>query len=176
MGAHLPAAELYVKTSVTGRIEELPVRGAKIVFDSRRLSRGDLARLYASAHCFLFPSFGEGFGLTMAEALATGLPAIFTPWSAMADLADEQSGYPLRYRLVSHDLADDGTEPVTFAQADTQDLLRRMIEVMSDYPAAIRKGRLAARRIRKSFTWDRTGKALASIIKSACARQGTSLR
>ncbi|MHC5056720.1 MAG: glycosyltransferase family 4 protein [Planctomycetota bacterium] len=172
MGARVPAVELHVKTSVTGRLEEVPVRGARVVFDSRRLARPDLARLYQSAHCFLFPSFGEGFGLTMAEALATGLPAIFTPWSATADLADESSGYPLRYRLVTHDLAGDGSAPVTFAQADAADLVRRMLEVMSDYPRALRKGRLAARRIRKNFTWDRTGKALSSIIRSACARRG----
>lgn len=172
MGAAVPAAELYVKTSVTDRMEEIPVPGARVVFDSRRLARPELARLYQDSHCFLFPSFGEGFGLTMAEALATGLPAIFTPWSATADLADEQSGYPLRYRLVTHDLAGDGTAPVTFAQADAADLLMRMLEVMADYPRALRKGRLAARRVRKSFAWDRTGKALGSIIRSACARRG----
>ncbi len=172
MGAGAPVAELYVKTSVTGRLEDVPVRGARVVFDSRRLSRRDLARLYGSAHCFLFPSFGEGFGLTMAEALATGLPAVFTPWSATADLADESSGYPLRYRLIRHDLAGDGTAPVTFAHADPADLLRRMLEVAADYPAALRKGRLAARRVRRDLTWDRTGTALISIIKSVCARRG----
>ncbi len=172
MGGRVPPAELYVKTSVTGRLEELPVEGAPVVFDSRCLPRPDIARLYASAHCFLFPSFGEGFGLTMAEALATGLPAVFTPWSATADLADEHSGFPLRYRLVKHDLAGDGSTPVTFARADSRDLLRRMLEVMADYPAALRKGRLAARRVRRRFTWDRTGTTLASIIRSACARRG----
>jgi len=170
VGAPVPLAELYVKTSVTGRLEEVPVRGARIVFDSRRLPRRELARLYQDSHCFLFPSFGEGFGLTMAEALATGLPTIFTPWSATADLADEQSGYPLSYRLVEHDLAGDGSASVTFARADTKDLLRRMIEVMADYPGALRKGRLAARRVRERFTWDRTGRILASIIDRAQAR------
>ena len=113
-----------------------------------------------------------GFGLTMAEALATGLPAVFTPWSATADLADEHSGFPLRYRLVKHDLAGDGSAPVTFARADSRDLLRRMLEVMTDYPGALRKGRLAARRVRRRFTWDRTGATLASMVRSACARRG----
>ncbi|MHC4201999.1 MAG: glycosyltransferase family 4 protein, partial [Planctomycetota bacterium] len=104
-GARLPPVELYVKTSVTGRRAEIPVRGAPVIFDSRRLSRSELAELYQSAHAFLFPSFGEGFGLTMAEAMASGLPVLFTPWSAMRDLADETCGYPLRYELVRHDLA-----------------------------------------------------------------------
>jgi len=140
MGAPVPPAELYVKTSVTGRLERLHVPGAPVVFDSRRLPREELARLYASAHAFLFPSFGEGFGLTMAEAMATGLPVIYTPWSAMKDLADEECGYPLKYELLRHDLAGGVGEalPVTFAHASAEDLLRRMVEVVTGYSLAAR--------------------------------------
>ena len=210
-GVRLPPAELYVKTSVTGRRMVIPVRGAPVLFDSRRLSRADLAELYRSAHAFLFPSFGEGFGLTMAEAMAAGLPVLFTPWSAMRDLADESCGYPLRYELIRHDLARSDGKPqrtqrtqrtagtgndsrrregsvpsqlpsvssvisvaefsvVTFARASPEDLLRRMIEVMTDYDRALRKGRLARSRIRRDFTWERTGRTLAKIVRAECER------
>ena len=161
-----------------------------------------------------FPSFGEGFGLTMAEAMATGCPVIYTPWSAMTDLADESCGYPVRYTLMRHDLAaracnkdtqdaQDGrgrlaassgplevptfraarrphpgytvypveSSFVTFAQADAKDLLKRMLEVMTHYRRAARKGRLAARRIRERFTWKNTGRTLAKIIEKECARR-----
>lgn len=171
-GAPVPRAELYIKTSVTSRLARLEVPGAPVVFDSRRLPRDELARLYHSAHAFLFPSFGEGFGLTMAEAMATGLPVIYTPWSAMTDLAGETCGYPLRYTLMKHDLAKEGGREVTFAHADAADLLRRMIEVMTHYRTAARKGRLAARRIRREFTWERTGRTLAGIIETECERRG----
>jgi len=59
-----------------------------------------LVSLYHSAHCFVFPSLGEGFGLTMAEAMATGLPVIYTPWSSLTDLADETCAYPVRYKMI----------------------------------------------------------------------------
>ena len=36
----------------------------------------DLAGLYATATLFVFPSFYEGFGIPLAEAMATGLPII----------------------------------------------------------------------------------------------------
>ena len=213
-GVRLPRVELYVKTSVTGRRAEIPVRGAPVTFDSRRLSRAELAELYRSAHAFLFPSFGEGFGLTMAEAMASGLPVLFTPWSAMRDLADESCGYPLRYELIRHDLrrqpqrrkqpqmdADErrlnvsardargsirvhprssavpvSPWAVTFARASPEDLLRRMIEVMTDYGRALRKGRLARSRIRREFTWERTGRTLAKIVRAECERHGRSNR
>ncbi len=60
---------------------------------------------------------------------------------------------------------------LTFAQASAEDLLRRMIEVVTDYKRALRKGRLAARRIRKNFTWDRTGRTLAEIVRTECERR-----
>jgi glycosyltransferase involved in cell wall biosynthesis len=175
-GRPVPAAELYVKTSVTSRLKRLNVPGAPVTFDSRKLPRTELAALYASAHCFLFPSFGEGFGLTMAEAMATGCPVIYTPWSAMTDLADEECGYPLRYELFTHDLAGrdsspEESRPVTFARADAKNLLRRMLEIMTGYRKAARRGRLAARRIRERFTWERTGRTLARIVEKECRRR-----
>lgn len=46
------------------------------------LPKWELPRLYASAHCFLWPSRGEGFGLPALEALASGLPIIASNHSA----------------------------------------------------------------------------------------------
>lgn len=40
------------------------------------VSEKDLAALLARSHCFVYPSRGEGFGLTPLEAMATGIPAI----------------------------------------------------------------------------------------------------
>lgn len=165
MGVRLPKAELYLKTTVTDRFERIDLPGARIIFDSRRLPRGELARLYGSAHAFLFPSFGEGFGLTLAEAMATGLPALFTDWSAMRDFADRSTGFPLKYELARCELDPDRGVSATFARVSPSELLKRMIEVMRDYRRATLKGRRAARRIREEFTWDRTGSRLASIIR-----------
>ena len=43
-----------------------------LTVDFRDLPRSELIDLYHSAHAFIFPSVGEGFGLTLAEAMATG--------------------------------------------------------------------------------------------------------
>jgi len=170
-----PRFELYIKTTVTGQRERID----NVVFDSRNYTQRELADLYGSAHAFLFPSFGEGFGLTMAEAMATGLPVIYTPWSAMNDLADASCGYPLRYRMIPARVTNsgglltsassktagraEGAVRTRLAHADAVSLVERMAEVVRDYPRAAAKGERAAARIRRRFTWMRTGRRLARI-------------
>jgi glycosyltransferase involved in cell wall biosynthesis len=43
------------------------------------LPRGELAKLYASADLFVFPSHADTFGLVMVEAMATGTPVAAYP-------------------------------------------------------------------------------------------------
>jgi len=59
-----------------------------------------LTDLYHMAHAFLLPSMGEGFGLTLAEAMSTGLPCIFTPWSGPVDFCSHKEGYPVKWHFV----------------------------------------------------------------------------
>lgn len=47
---------------------------------------------YRQADIFIFPSFFEGFGLVLLEAMACGLPAIATDTTAGADWLTESSG------------------------------------------------------------------------------------
>lgn len=49
----------------------------------------DLVQLYHDNHAFVYPSYGEGFGLTPLEAMATGMPTITVPkWAPYADFLD----------------------------------------------------------------------------------------
>jgi glycosyltransferase involved in cell wall biosynthesis len=165
-----PHAELYLKSNSTadggfGRV-------GNVTYDTRRLPIDDLIALYHSAHAFMFPSMCEGFGLTMAEAMATGLPTIYTPWSAMLDLApvDQNLGYPLQFEKLERDwteaFAGNSMHDVrvTVANADVTDLANRMAEVMRFYPTACEKAYRASQRIRECFTWERAGRTLRKIV------------
>ncbi|HVO44671.1 MAG TPA: glycosyltransferase family 1 protein [Aggregatilineales bacterium] len=49
----------------------------------------DLARAYASADVFVFPSLTETFGLVVLEAMASGLPAVVRSYGGVTDLITE---------------------------------------------------------------------------------------
>ena len=51
------------------------------------VSEDDLRALYTSAEMFVFPSFYEGFGLPVAEALASGCPVIASTAPSLKEVA-----------------------------------------------------------------------------------------
>lgn len=57
------------------------------------LARDILARLYASADVFVFPSMADTFGLVLLEAMATGTPvASFPADGPLEIIANSQAG------------------------------------------------------------------------------------
>jgi glycosyltransferase involved in cell wall biosynthesis len=49
----------------------------------------DLPLLYSAADCFLFPSFGEGFGFPVLEAMACGAPVLTSDRTSLPELVGE---------------------------------------------------------------------------------------
>ncbi|HEY8495839.1 MAG TPA: glycosyltransferase [Limnochordales bacterium] len=72
----------------------LPWAGtARIVVDERPLSAAEMAGLYTACHAFVLPTRGEGWGLPLLEAMASGLPVIATRWSAPTEFLHDGNAY-----------------------------------------------------------------------------------
>ena len=67
------------------------------------MAADEVAGLVRAADCYVSPHRAEGFGLTVAEAMALGVPVIATDYSGTVDFVSEDVGFPLRYRLVELD-------------------------------------------------------------------------
>jgi len=127
-----------------------------------------LVEIYHWAHCFLLPSRGEGFGLTLAEAASTGLPCIYTPWGGPRDFMTSEWGYPVKWKFAPvKTVRLDGqvSHESWAASADIKHIVRRMEQVYFGYEAALEKGKKAAAHMRKHFTWDISARRMMEIIE-----------
>lgn len=92
--AAVPAARLVLPGRPTPYEDQLRARADELgVLDAVAfppfVSGEDLEGLYAAAACFAFPSFVEGFGLPILEAMRRGLPVACAQASAPAEVAGE---------------------------------------------------------------------------------------
>lgn len=155
--------ELYVKTTCAdGSLQ----RAGNVIADGRCLTDQQLAALYASAHCFVFPSYGEGFGLTLAEAMASGLPAIFTAYGGVCDFAGRDNAYPLKKRMIAVEYFGRNL----MAAADPAALAAEMRRVERNYPSALAKGRRAAAELARNLTWRKAALNLVAIVSARVAQ------
>lgn len=97
------------------------------------VSPEELRNCYRAAEILVFPSYFEGFGLVILEAMACGLPVITTDATAGPDLLDENTG-----RVLPAGNLDALVESLRWAHGQ-RDEVRRM--------------RIAAREKAESMTW-----------------------
>jgi glycosyltransferase involved in cell wall biosynthesis len=159
-GVDVPAGLRYELGGDDGEFHVAETSGGvlpRITVDNRRVPFEELQELYASAHCFVFPSTGEGWGLPITEAMATGAPCIWTHWGGPEEYADETTGYPLTsrggYKLKQSPWLTEGS---MHAFVEPGGLINKMYRVYSNYDEALARGRRASERIHSGFTWDRT--------------------
>jgi glycosyltransferase involved in cell wall biosynthesis len=167
---------LIMKETEEGVAQELKQVTCNAYVDTRVLpleatdDLPSLVSLYHYAHCFLFPTMGEGFGLTLAEAMSTGLPCIYTPWSGTEDIGEDLLAYPIKYGWKKIELMDPSgapVDPVLAADPDIDSIVEQMHHVFTRYDEALERGKIAAIKMREHFTWERAADRFISII-SAC--------
>jgi glycosyltransferase involved in cell wall biosynthesis len=70
-----------------------------VLYESQ-LSQEGQAALFAAADIYASPHRSEGFGLTVAEAMAMGKPVVASDYGGVCDFLDASCGYPAPARTV----------------------------------------------------------------------------
>lgn len=122
------------------------------------LSPEDELGLYRSAHCYLQPSRGEGFGLQPLQAIATGRPTILTNAHGHASFAHlgigisaEKAATPAGSFMYGE--AGDWWEP------NFEELCEAMWAVYTEYDRFSDLARYQSLAATSEFTWERTAEA-----------------
>jgi glycosyltransferase involved in cell wall biosynthesis len=116
----------------------------------------NIADIYASPHC------SEGFGMTIAEAMALGKIAVATDYGGSRDFLDDKCGYPVPYAL--HTLTEDHghyTRGTVWADVNTTALagiLRKAADKVVSGDMSI--GQAAQNRIQLNYSSQAIGEAM----------------
>ena len=106
----------------------------------------ELARAYASADVFLFPSHTETFGNVTLEAMASGLPCI------VADAIGSKS------------LVDDGVNGFWAEQENTEDFTKQLAKVVEDSDLRAKMGKIS-REMSLEYQWESINAGLVNNYK-----------
>ncbi len=139
----------------------------------RSLSAEDLDGLMAACDCYVSLHRAEGFGLTMAEAMAIGKPVIATGYSGNVDFMNAENSY-----LVEYDIGRVGAENEIYppdgewAQPSVEHAAELMRWVVAGPEEAARIGARAAQDVASTLSPQATGAAMRSRLEELTAVQG----
>ncbi len=142
-------------------------RGGRIALVAESLGEAEMAALYRSADAYVQASYGEGFGLAIAEALSCGVPVIATAWGAATGYLDASNAL-----LVACDSIDASAFAydwpkdagiVRMARPRVGELAQAMRRVYedADLRARLTAGGIATAR---AMTWDRFARAVLDAL------------
>jgi len=120
--------------------------GSQVVVMDEEVSMGDLTSIYRGADAFVLPSHGEGWGLTLMEAMAMALPTIGTRWSGNRAFMDDETSI-----LVDVASMEVGFEQLKWAVPDRQMLQAAMRGLVLQPNAGKELGERARTRILEHF-------------------------
>ena len=118
-----------------------------------------MAVLYRSSNCFVLPTRGEGFGIPFLEAMATGLPTIFTDYGGMKDFARKENAFPIEVDKIDvYPPADNLYRYYKghhFAYPNLESLKKQMRFVYQNYDEAKKTATRGRMNVLTSWTWQK---------------------
>ena len=111
------------------------------------LSADELRVLYAHAQLFAFPSFYEGFGMPVLEAMASGTPVITSSTTSLPEVA--------------------GDAAVLIDPQSYEQLADALVRVLQD-PSLRESLRAKGLERVKQFTWERAARQTLSVYREVC--------
>jgi glycosyltransferase involved in cell wall biosynthesis len=135
---------------------------AEIEYLPQSISDDEIAALYRACDVFVLPYRGEGFGMPIAEAMATGLPVVTTRYGACLDFCDETTAYlvPATRRAVEANGWRQHHGGHWVAEPSGEALSATLLHVVTNLDEARIKGARGRERIVRDFGWSRSAELI----------------
>lgn len=167
-----PNVKLVLKT--TNKKSPLPIPPSaypNIETITGETTQEELAELCNSCDAFVFPSRGEGFGITPLEAMATGLPTIVPNAHGISEYFNPEFMYECKVEGLVPATYDryKGLDVGKMVSVDVDDLAEQMLYIYNHRGEAKIKGKAASEYV-KQYSYKRTAKELKAIIDTVVAQ------
>lgn len=146
---------------------------AKSDANTETMSTAEIARLYKSSHCFVFPSKAEGWGLPLLEAIACGSPYIATHYSGQTEYLKHFTQAYSRVDFSMEEINSDDffvfhkfskTQRPRWAKPDINSLASCMKNVYLNHEKLTQGTVANAQLARKLFSWRASTEALLDTL------------
>jgi glycosyltransferase involved in cell wall biosynthesis len=169
-----PSVQLLIKASSAEQFPEQAAALKAISAGDRRirwleqlLHQNDLDALYQHADALVSLHRAEGFGLTLAEAMALGIPTIATGYSGNLEFMPPGSALLIPWqRQILKRSAGDYQAGAFWAEPDLQAAAAAMRQLAEDPSAAAALGRRGQQRVRERLSQER----LSGIVRQRLGR------
>lgn len=162
-----------VKMIFKTTLDHIPLSMPKSEYPNIEIIRGkveenELLDILYRSDCFVYPSRGEGFGMTPLEAMATGLPAIVPNAHGISEYFDPEYMYEAKVKEECPAIYSryKGIDVGKMVVCDVDQLAQQMRYVYEHQEEARAKGRAAAEYV-KNWTFKKTAQELKAIIEGA---------
>jgi hypothetical protein len=134
--------------------------------------------LFAACDCYLSLHRAEGFGLTLAEAMAQGKPVIATGWSGNLDYMTDRNSYLVSHRLVKIGDANPNYYPrdAWWAEPELADAVRCMRHVVANPAEAAERGRRGAADLERAHSPAVAGETMLRRLEDLAATRARRVR
>ena len=104
----------------------------------------DLPGIYASASIFVLPSYYEGFGIVLIEAMSAGLPLVSVRTGGATEVIDDgKNGYLVDY----------------------ENMHKAVIELLKDQKLRVRMGAESRKKVEKDYDWSKIAEKVIKVYE-----------
>ena len=122
---------------------------------NRRSSLENLIKMFHEHHAYVYPSWGEGFGLTPLQAMATGMPTITVPgWAPYARFLNPKLCVDSKFNKTQWPTL----HPGNMLRPNVDDLIEAMRHTYNNYEAVEADAHARVDEIMAYYDWDRLTK------------------